>query len=95
MMRIDLAFDKPLNQEQKLRLRLGLGTLAKAKRVVVVRGDRLVSIYGDGLGSRSVRETLAADGLVPAKITSTLDPEADAACDESPEQVERVRAIGR
>ena len=95
MMRVDLAFEKPLRTDEKLRLHLALGTLVKDKRVRVIRGDRLVTIYGESLGTRSVRTALEAEGLNPASIGSTLDAESDKGCDETNEQTERVRAIGR
>lgn len=95
MMRLELSFARPLLPEQRIRLLLALGALAKARRVRVMRGDQTVEILGEDLGSAAVRKALDEAGIAFQELTSSLDAEADAACEDCDGEPERVRAIGR
>ncbi len=96
MMHLDLTFDRPLNQDAKTRLLLAVAALAKARTVRFVRGDHGAMIFGEALGRQTMLEALAAEGVVPVTVTTSLDETADAIADEQPDAMkERVRAIGR
>jgi hypothetical protein len=96
MMRIELGFDRPLNQDAKTRLLLAAGALAKVRKIRFARGDHAAAVYGEALGTQTLLAALAAEGVVPALCTSSLDDDANALADESTEgKKEAVRAIGR
>lgn len=94
MMRLHIEFDRPLNADARLRLRLGLGTLVKVRAIRVLRGDRMVLVEGEALARAAVLEALKDVELVPGRITTSLEEAADADADDTA-KVERVRAIGR
>ena len=96
MMRIDLAFDRPLSKDAKTRLLLAAGALAKVRTVKFTRGDYDAQIFGEALGTQMVLAALAEEGIVPAKATTSLDEYAATIADDMPDsKKERVRAIGR
>ncbi len=96
MMHLDLSFDRPLNREAKTSLLLAVAALAKARSVRFVRGDHGALIFGEALGRQTMLEALAAEGVVPVSVGTSLDEVADSVADEQPDRMkERVRAIGR
>ena len=94
MMRVELVFENPLTTDERLRVRLGLGTIAKIRRFKILRGDRNVLIEGDALARPPILEALADVDLRPASIITSLEEAAEADNDDSQKR-ERVRAIGR
>lgn len=96
MMSVTLAFDRPLNQDAKTRLLLAVGALAKTRRVRFAKGDYGAIVYGEALGTTLLLEALAAEGVVPASATTSLDELGASLADDQPDsKKERVRAIGR
>lgn len=96
MMRIELAFERPLSGDAKTRLLLAAGALAKVNSVRFIRGDHGAQIFGEALGMQVVLAALAEEGVVPSATTTSLDEIAAAIADEQPDRLkERVRAIGR
>jgi hypothetical protein len=96
MMRIELTFDRPLSRDTKTRLLLAAGAQAKVTRVRFVRGDYIAHIFGEALGVQTILAALAAEEVVPASATTSLDEhEAEIADDQPDARKERVRAIGR
>ena len=66
------------------------------RSVRFVRGDHGVLVFGEALGRQTVLDALAAEGVVPDAVGTSLDEVSDAAADEHPDaRKERVRAIGR
>ena len=96
MMRLDLAFTKPLTSAQATTLRLVLGTYASVRRVRVDKTGYRAMVLAELLGRRTVTDLLAAEGLPAVTITTSLDEVSDAVAAERPEdKAESVRAIGR
>lgn len=98
MMRLDVEFANPLSQSERVQAVVALATLTKAQKVRFIRDNRTAVILAEGLSARRVHETLKEAGLEPANVVSSLDPEVDKTCDdieESTDQKERIRAIGR
>jgi len=94
MMRLTLEFDRPLNADARLRLRLALGCLVKVQRLRILRGDRTVLVDGEALARGMVLEALKDLDLTPNGVNTSLEEAADAEADETARR-ERVRAIGR
>lgn len=95
MMRLVVTFARPLDRDARTRLMLATAALAKTSRVRLRRNGYEAEVFGEAVGSGRLREALAAEGLVPERIDTSLDQAADQAADDIGDGQERVRAIGR
>jgi hypothetical protein len=95
MMRLVVTFARPLDRDAQTRLMLAAAALAKTSRVRVRRGAYEAEVFGEAVGSERLRAALAAEGLTPERIDTSLDQAADQAADDLGDGSERVRAIGR
>jgi hypothetical protein len=95
MMRLAVLFARPLPAEAKVRLRLAVGAMAKTGRVRFVRGDHEAWVFAEAVPVCDLAAALAAEGLEPENIVTTLDPDSDAALAEHAVAGERFKPIGR
>jgi hypothetical protein len=97
VMRLEIDFDHPLGEEERLDAQLAIAALAKSKKMHHVRGDYGITVLGEAMSIERVREALAEMNLNPRRIESTLDDAENAEADdlETTSAKERVRAIGR
>jgi hypothetical protein len=96
-MRIDLEFARPLTRQERMRLVLVLGGLAKTERVRFGRGDRSAVVLGEGLASMRIQQVLLEEGFACESIVSSLPADEDQRLDDlsAGPAVERVKPPGR
>ena len=91
-------FTRSLTKAERLRVLLATATLSKAASLRFDRGGAKAVVLGEGLGARRLREALAEMDLPVAGVSSSLDDDEDARCDDAPggpDGPERVRPVGR
>lgn len=98
-MRITVAFDQPLDHEQRTVFLLTIAQLAKSRRVRWIEGGRAADIIGTAMGRERVEGVLRDAELPVVSVESTLSDDENAAVEEAPDAAssrqERLRPIGR
>lgn len=97
-MRLDVDFARSLTRAERLRALLATATLSKAASLRFDRGGAKAVVLGEALGARRLREVLAELDLPVAAVSSSLDDDEDARCDDAPggpDGPERLRPVGR
>ena len=95
VMRVYIAFPKPLIRSDRLRVSVSLGAMAGCERVQWLRGDREAELLGEGLALAKVKAALDEAGAVWERVATSLTPEEDRRLDELGEGQERVKPPGR
>ncbi len=96
VMRINVDFPRPLAPAEHRQVILAMAALAKVRRVLFTNGAHRAQVFGEALGTRSVRAALEDIGLTVKALSSTLPEGDDVSVDDVPTAtVERVKAIGR
>lgn len=96
-MRLDVRFDRPLDDEERIRFLLAIACLAKSRAVRWRDGGAV--IVGEAMGRERVAEALAQAAIPVADLTSSLvDDErdrGDVSLVAEATTRERVRPMGR
>jgi hypothetical protein len=95
MMRLTVHFSRPLPPADQTILRFAVGGLAKTSRVRFQRGGYEAWVFGEAVAVHDLAAALAAEGLTPERIETSLDTETDEALAADAKAGERFKAIGR
>jgi hypothetical protein len=96
-MRIDVRFERPLDEQGRLDFVLAIAALAKSERVRVDRSGYAAVIMGEAMGVDRVRRALDEAGVAIRSLSTSLHEEEDAATEDiiGSGGRERFRPIGR
>lgn len=98
-MRITVAFERPLDSEQRIVFLLNVAQLAKSRRVRWTDGGHGAEIIGTAMGRERVESILREAELPIERVESTLSADENALVEEAPDSEaslqERLRPIGR